>query len=154
MTCVNQNKTLAELVAVAAQTMTDYETALVVVRLDGGRSVCTTTTKSVWYTLKNGLWEQLIGCSPVFQTYLKAVGMIKKRIHADFDAEMSAALTERDEKIALRTKTKRLKQASVYGSNSKTKNVDSLVSKILVDGKFADSLDQNLDLVGLGGAGI
>ena len=55
MSCVNQTKSLEDLVAVAAYSMTDYETALVVVRLDEGKSVCTTTTKTIWYTFNNGL---------------------------------------------------------------------------------------------------
>ena len=55
----SSSQSLDELVATAAEGVTDYGMALLVAHLDAGNSVCISTVKKScsWFTLTDGFWE-------------------------------------------------------------------------------------------------
>ena len=49
---------------------------------------------------------------------------------------------------------KQLKKIAALDSNAKTKNVIRMASHMLYDGRFAETFDQNLDIISLGGGKV
>jgi hypothetical protein len=136
-----------------AEKYSDYAMANLLVHLDDSHSVCTNCVKKTWYTLVDGLWQSHDG-DQLFDTYrlardavLAFVESMRKKAMKDVESEEDV---DRENKAHL----KRLKMMGCLDSNSKTKNVISMASCMLYNGTFAATLDQNLELVGLGGVQV
>ena len=128
----------------------DYAMANLLVHLDDSHSVCTNCVKKTWYTLVDGLWQSHDG-DQLFDTYRLACDAVLAFVEAMRRKAMEAVESERDIDRQNKAHLERLKMMGCLDSNSKTKNMISMASRMLYNGTFAATLDQNLDLVGLEG---
>ena len=147
------SQTKADLLKAAAMAPSDFAMAKLLVLFDDGHSVCTNCVRRQWYTLTEGLWYCHDG-DQLFDTYRDVCDAVLASAKDSHKEELRLINSEADERSSRKEHQKCLRKLAALDSNSKTKNVISMASRMLYDGKFVETLDQNLDLIGLGGGQV
>ena len=140
----------------------DHDVAMILVSLDANnlRYKCVDRSQKVWYSYdkSRGLWGKDRGNNPLdLDIPTRVYDLLKKTIWSQFREEIAmAGDAEDDASVAKATKKKNecLRKLDPLKSNSKMNAVGSMSSRLLYDKDFPEKLDQNLDLVGLGGGDV
>jgi P4 family phage/plasmid primase-like protien len=138
----------------------DYDVARIICNLDGIplRYKCIDRSKNIWYVYneKNGLWTCQKGNNPLdLLLPTRIYKMMKKKVLDIFNHECATSEGDGDKLTAAnKVREKGFHKLDPLMSNSKMNAVGSVVSRLLFDKDFPTLLDQNLDLVGLGGGNV
>ena len=162
---------------VSALMTRDYDIAEIITRLDNAylRYKCTDVSAKIWYIYdeKTGLWRRDKGRHPLsLDIPQKLYPLMKDVIETEYrrscalaheehrtnsspdktDAEVEAAATKHSADLisANNIREKKLKKLNPLMSSGKVSAVGSFISSLLYDTEFANRLDQNLDLIGMG----
>lgn len=143
----------ADLLKVAAMTPADSAMAKPLVLFDDGHSMCINCVRRQWYTFMEGLWYCQNGDQP-FRTYCEVCDAVLAFAQDSYRKELQLVNSDAKERPLKKEHRTCIKKLAALNSNSKTKNVISMASHMLYDGKFSEKIYQNLDLIGLGGGQV
>lgn len=153
-----QDEHLKERLVSALKTR-DYEIAEIVTRYNntGLRYKCTDQSSKKWcyYNPETGLWKTDKGHNPLALMLPRVIYPVMKRLvveqHSAALIAANASGNENAVETANKERREKMRKLDPLMSNGKMVAVGNVVARILYDADFEDNLDQNLDLVSVGG---
>ena len=145
-----------------AVSSTDYDIAQIVVSLDNNRQryKCVDQSTKLWYEYHtdSGLWTKDKGYQPLALAIPNRVYPLMEQIIIDeynHRLKLNGGNSQDEQMSGFKKKRKeRLRLINSLKSSGKGNAICSFIMKLLYDARFPDRIDQNPDLVALGGGDV